>query len=227
MAHENTSRSPLNASVVDSCSILHINEFHIDLRPWHLRRRSRRLSRNLRLDGVPNILLKNLPRRAVVYLTYVFNSCIKLWYFPKIWNHASAIRIPKPGKDHSNPSNYRPISLLSSISKVLDSGWPTLHPTNWEELFSMSREEGICLCPNPRTCYFLTSKKLSTRFGMRLFFRNFLRGAVTSLWLGLYSLFWNNVLFKYVLVKHSLRPCNIPYGVPQGAISSPTLYYIL
>jgi hypothetical protein len=30
------------------------------------------------------------------------------------------IPILKPGKDHSNPSNYRPISLLSSISKVFE-----------------------------------------------------------------------------------------------------------
>jgi hypothetical protein len=30
------------------------------------------------------------------------------------------IPVPKPGKDHSNPSNYRPISLLSSISKVFE-----------------------------------------------------------------------------------------------------------
>jgi hypothetical protein len=30
------------------------------------------------------------------------------------------IPIPKPGKDHSNPSNYRLISLLTSISKVFE-----------------------------------------------------------------------------------------------------------
>jgi hypothetical protein len=30
------------------------------------------------------------------------------------------ISIPKPGKDPSNPSNYRPISLLSCISKVFE-----------------------------------------------------------------------------------------------------------
>jgi hypothetical protein len=34
--------------------------------------------------------------------------------------HAVVIPIPKPGKDFSNPSNYRPISLLSFISKVLE-----------------------------------------------------------------------------------------------------------
>jgi hypothetical protein len=55
-------------------------------------------------------------RICPVYLSYVYNSCIKLWYFPKIWKHASVIPIPKPGKDHSNPINYRPI--MSSISKV-------------------------------------------------------------------------------------------------------------
>jgi hypothetical protein len=30
------------------------------------------------------------------------------------------ISIPKPGMDHYNPSNYRPISLFSSISKVFE-----------------------------------------------------------------------------------------------------------
>lgn len=30
------------------------------------------------------------------------------------------IPIPKPGKDLSNPINYRPISLLSSLSKIAE-----------------------------------------------------------------------------------------------------------
>jgi hypothetical protein len=50
----------------------------------------------------------------------VFNPCIKLCYFPKIWKLASVIPIPKSGKHHFNPSNYRPFSLLSSISKVFE-----------------------------------------------------------------------------------------------------------
>jgi hypothetical protein len=50
----------------------------------------------------------------------IFNSCLKLCSFPKKWRHATVIPIPKPGRDHSDPSNYRPISLLSSISKILE-----------------------------------------------------------------------------------------------------------
>jgi hypothetical protein len=41
-------------------------------------------------------------------------------HFPKQWRHATVILIPNPGRDHSDPSNYRPISLLSSISKILE-----------------------------------------------------------------------------------------------------------
>jgi hypothetical protein len=65
-------------------------------------------------------LLKNLSRKALVFLTYLFNGCLKLSYFPTKWKHAKVISIPKPNKDHSDPSNVRPISLLSSISKVYE-----------------------------------------------------------------------------------------------------------
>jgi hypothetical protein len=106
MAHENTSQSPLKASVVDSCSVLHVNEFNVDPSALASPREVKKIVKKLKngkapgFDGVPNILLKQLPRTAVVY---VFNSCIELCY----------IR-------NTNSSNYRPISLLSSISKVLE-----------------------------------------------------------------------------------------------------------
>jgi hypothetical protein len=71
-------------------------------------------------DGVPTILLKNIPGRVAVFLFYIFNSCFKLCHFPKQWRHAIVNPILKLGRDHSDLSNYRPISLFSSISKILD-----------------------------------------------------------------------------------------------------------
>jgi hypothetical protein len=67
--------------------------------------------------GVPNILLKNIPRRATVFLTFIYNSCLKLCYFPKERKHAVVIPIPKPGKDPSNPSNYPPSVSLALLVK--------------------------------------------------------------------------------------------------------------
>jgi hypothetical protein len=53
-------------------------------------------------------------------LTYLFNGCLKLSYFPTKWKHANVIPIPKPNKDLSNPSNFRPISLFSWVSKLFE-----------------------------------------------------------------------------------------------------------
>jgi hypothetical protein len=71
-------------------------------------------------DGINNLVPKILPRIVLVYLTYVFNACMKIKYFPKHWRHASIVAIPKPGKDLSDPASYRLISRLYSISKVFE-----------------------------------------------------------------------------------------------------------
>jgi hypothetical protein len=36
------------------------------------------------------------------------------------WKQAIVIAIPKPGKDPTNPGNYRPISILNSLSKIYE-----------------------------------------------------------------------------------------------------------
>ena len=39
---------------------------------------------------------------------------------PSIWRVAVCLPIPKPGKDHLQATNYRPISLTSCLCKVLE-----------------------------------------------------------------------------------------------------------
>ena len=40
--------------------------------------------------------------------------------FPEDWRLATVIPIPKPGKDHAEPTNYRPIALTSCLCKTLE-----------------------------------------------------------------------------------------------------------
>ncbi|GFW94105.1 probable RNA-directed DNA polymerase from transposon X-element [Trichonephila clavipes] len=70
-------------------------------------------------DGIKNIALKALPLNAITNITKIFNSCLQHNYFPQEWKHALITVIPKPGKDEKFPDNYRPISLISSLGKIL------------------------------------------------------------------------------------------------------------
>lgn len=72
------------------------------------------------LDGIPNIVLKQLPLKIIQYYTILFNNALNNSYFPTKWKKAKIISITKKDKDGSLPSNLRPISLLPNISKVFE-----------------------------------------------------------------------------------------------------------
>ena len=53
--------------------------------------------------------------------TILFNNILNNIYFPwKSWKSAKVIALKKKGNDISNPSNFRPISLLPNISKIFE-----------------------------------------------------------------------------------------------------------
>ena len=50
----------------------------------------------------------------------IINETWKSDTFPESWREALITSIPKPGKDHFNPFNYRPIALTSCICKTVE-----------------------------------------------------------------------------------------------------------
>lgn len=70
-------------------------------------------------DGLSNFITKNLPETAFTFLTIIFNNCINNGYFPTAWKAAKIIPIKKK-TDSETVSDFRPISLLSNIGKVLE-----------------------------------------------------------------------------------------------------------
>ena len=71
-------------------------------------------------DRINYAMLKKVPRNMFIALAKVFNSCLKLGYFPDSWKKASVSMIAKPGKDSRLAKNHRPISLLPCIGKVYE-----------------------------------------------------------------------------------------------------------
>ena len=70
-------------------------------------------------DGTSNEILKCCSPTIEPYVADVFNKCLEQSIFPEPFKIARVIPLFKKG-DRSNPENYRPISLLSSLSKVFE-----------------------------------------------------------------------------------------------------------
>ena len=79
--------------------------------------------RKARLDIITAKMLKELPKEGLLNLMYIFNAVLRLQYWPKSLQLAQ-IMTPKPGKNPTDVSSYRPISLLPIISKVLEKAYP-------------------------------------------------------------------------------------------------------
>ena len=71
-------------------------------------------------DEVHYELIRHLPEETLSTLLSIFNFIWSSGYFPPSWREAVVIPVPKPGKDHSNSNNYRPIALTSCLCKTME-----------------------------------------------------------------------------------------------------------
>ena len=71
-------------------------------------------------DDIHYQLLKHLPSSSLSILLEIYNSIWATGNIPKSWKEATIIPIPKPDKDHTDPSNYRPIALTSCVCKTME-----------------------------------------------------------------------------------------------------------
>ena len=65
-------------------------------------------------------MFKHLPESALEIALHIFNGIWTTGVFPESWRLATIVPFPKPGKDHADPSNYRPIALTSCLCKTLE-----------------------------------------------------------------------------------------------------------
>ena len=71
------------------------------------------------IDNLSPGLLKDCTKYISRPLCYIINLSIKTSTVPLIWKNAKVISVFKSG-DPAEPGNYRPISILPTLSKILE-----------------------------------------------------------------------------------------------------------
>lgn len=71
-------------------------------------------------DDIPYSFLRYMHDRAYSFLLDLYNLVWHTGDIPSSWGISVVVPIPKPGKDHQQATNYRPISLTSCICKLLE-----------------------------------------------------------------------------------------------------------
>ena len=197
-------------------------------------------------DGIPPIILKNCASVLTPCLVKLYRLCLSTSTFPSCWKFAHIQPVPKKG-DRSNPSNYRPIALLSCLSKAFEtilnkkflkhlSSFNLLSDRQYG--FRKGRSTGDLLT-------FLTdswSSSLSS-FGETFAVALDISKAFDRVWhkallsklpsYGFYpslctfiSSFLSGRSISAIVDGHCSTPKPINSGVPQGSVLSPTLFLL-
>ena len=73
------------------------------------------------IDLITYPMIKSIHPSLLSMILRLYNRLFERGEFPVTWKTAIVIAIPKPGKDHLDPANYRPISLICCLSKLMES----------------------------------------------------------------------------------------------------------
>lgn len=198
-------------------------------------------------DAIRNHLLKHLPRKGVVFITKIFSACLKLCYFPSNWKHAIVVAIPKPNKDPTIPSNYRPISLLPTISKVFERiilvriekhletariipheqfGFQKGHSTSHQIVRLVKEVRQNFQRGNSSGLILLDVEKAYDSVWQDAILHKMLLANFPACILKVVRDFLKNRSFQVMVSGYTSDRMRVPFGVPQGSVLSPTLYNI-
>ncbi|UYV80008.1 hypothetical protein LAZ67_18001387 [Cordylochernes scorpioides] len=169
-------------------------------------------------DGIDNTVVKALVRMHLSLLARLFNRCLDTGTFPEAWKVARVVLLEKSGRKGNSPNDYRPLSLLACLGKVLDSllaqrlkhwlegAWVLLvaldidgafNSMNWNKLMRNLMDMGCPdnLCSLVRD--FLRDRRISLGFGGLKLERNCARGCPQGSCCG--PILWNllvNTVFQ-------------------------------
>jgi len=71
-------------------------------------------------DDIGYEMVKHLSETSLSIILSLFNKVWESGKLPADWKHGVIVPIAKPGKDRTQPNNYRPIALTSNLCKLME-----------------------------------------------------------------------------------------------------------
>ena len=198
-------------------------------------------------DCIPVVVLKNCEPELSYILAELFNKCLKESCFPDCWKVSSVVPVFKNVGERSTAKNYRPVSLLSVVSKVFEKLVNNRIVDHLEKcgLFS-DFQYGLRSSRSTADLLTVVSDRIARTFNRsgatravaldisKAFDRVWHAGLLHKLKsygisgqiFGLISSFLSNRRLRVVLDGKSSQEYSVNAGVPQGSILGPTLFLL-
>ena len=198
-------------------------------------------------DVISSRMLKSTASSIAYPLSHIFNLSLQSGILPSDWKHSHIVSIPKTKSPSSSPSDYRPISLLPIISKVLqrqvynfifDFCYRHNVISNSQFGFRTGFSTVSALLSFTHHCFSLLDSRnsvCSIFFDLRKAFdsvpHKLLLDTLSSTGLPPLLIYWlrnylSNRLQRVVINGQSSRHSLVLSGVPQGSIFGPLLFIL-
>lgn len=197
-------------------------------------------------DGITNKLLKDFRHQLVPHLTYIFNMCLANGIFPYALKRSQISPIHKGG-DRNHILNYRPISILPSISKLLEKiinsrlikyleDKNIISDNQFGFRKGKSTDDAVSTLTNfiaqkldeGKKCIaiFLDLAKAFDTVSVPILIYKLQKIGVRGTQLALFSDYLTGRSQCVKVGSHTSTNLSVTYGVPQGSILGPTLFLI-
>lgn len=197
-------------------------------------------------DNIPNKFLKIMVHQIAPIITHLTNLCFAKGVFPNLLKQAVITPIYKGG-DKEDISNYRPISVLPAISKILEklinvrlmnylNKFDILSPAQYGFRQGRSTEDAVHelssfvtqQLDSGRKCLsvFLDLKKAFDTVSIPILIRKLERIGIRGVPLSLFTDYLSERKQRVKLPGCISGEELVSYGVPQGSVLGPTLFLI-